>query len=160
MRRFVLFWLFDRWGAHLKHRFERLGGAGFVFADGFGGWLFGVGFRGVELVGAGGRVAHRGCDCGVAGDVWFVFVFVYISGVRCGLFLGCFWFGLFLLGLGVSLYFFLNGTGQRFLFLRFRGHARGWLRFGGCSIALGVGFLSLGSRGANACFLEGLLGGT
>lgn len=34
------------------------------------------------------------------------------------------------------------------------------MRFGGRAIALGVGFLSAGSRGADACFLEGLLGST
>ena len=41
----------------------------------------------------------------------------------------------------------------------FRGHAEGWLRFGGRAIALGVGFLIVGSRSADACFLEGRLGG-
>lgn len=44
--------------------------------------------------------------------------------------------------------------------MRFRGHAGGRLRFGGGAIALGVGFLSVRSRGADACFLVGLLGGT
>ena len=33
------------------------------------------------------------------------------------------------------------------------------MRFGGRAIALSVGFLFVGSRSADACFLEGLLGG-
>lgn len=77
MRRFMLFWFFDCRGAHLKHRFEWLGGAGFVFADGVGGGLFGMGFRGVEFGGSGGGVAHCGCNCSVTGDVWLVFVTVF-----------------------------------------------------------------------------------
>ena len=74
MRRFMLFLLLGLRGAHLQDRFERLGGAGFVIADGVGRRLFGVGLRGLELGGTGGGVAHRGSDGGVTGAVWFVLV--------------------------------------------------------------------------------------